>query len=250
MASQPANQLPLFYKSLAPLSSQLHPKFGINLRSVFPEVVGVHAVPVTVDEFAVAQRHYPIIFGVGDNAAPLALMALNEGLNTFVDKDGKWREDTYIPAYVRRYPFMLAKLAPESEELSLCFDDASGIVVDGGEQQLFDGETPSETTKGVLQFCEQFEQSIARTRAFIDEVEKLGLLTDGELTIEPNGPGNGEPLVYRGFRMVGEEKLQAMRGDQARKLTQNGMLGLIYAHLLSLQNMREVYGRQIQQAAA
>ena len=248
MASQPENQLPLFYQSLSALSSQTHAKFGLNLRSNFPEVASVHAVPLTVDEFAVAQRHYPIIFGVGESPAPLALMALNEGLNTFVDKDGNWRADTYIPAYVRRYPFMLAKLTPDAEELSLCFDDASGIIVDGGEQALFDGDQPSETTKGILSFCEQFEQSVARTRAFIEELEKLGLMTDGELTIDSNA--GGQPIVYRGFRMVAEEKLQDLRGDQARKLTQNGMLGLVYAHLMSLQNMRDVYGKQVEQQAA
>ena len=65
----------------------------------------------------------------------------------------------------------------------------------------------------------------------MDEMEKLELLIDGEVTIQQ--PGR-EPAVYRGFRMIAEEKLHALRGDQARRMVQSGMLGLIYAHLFSL----------------
>ena len=249
MASQPENTLPmpLFYESIAPLSSQLHPNHGLTMRATFPETKITHAVPITVDEFAVVQRHYPIVFGLGDGPAPLALLGLNEGVNTFVDAEGNWREDTYIPAYVRRYPFLLAKLTPESTELSLCFDDSSPLVAEGVGEKLFDGDQPSETTKNILQFCEQFEQSVARTRAFVDELDKSGLLIDGEFSIARD---NEQPAIYRGFRMVSEEKLQEMRGDQARKMIQNGALGLVYAHLFSLANLREIYARQVLQAAA
>jgi hypothetical protein len=249
MASQPDNAqpLPLFYGSIAPLSSQLHPNWGLTMRSTFPETKNTHAVPITVDEFAAAQRHYPIVFGVGDAPAPLALLGLNEGINTFVDADGNWRVDTYVPAYIRRYPFLLAKLTPESTELSLCFDDQSGLVADGAGEKLFDGDQPSEITKNILQFCEQFEQSVARTRAFVDDIEKAGLLIDGEFTVSRD---NEQPSVYRGFRMVSEEKVQEMRGDQARKMVQNGALGLVYAHLFSLANLREIFARQTITAGA
>jgi hypothetical protein len=47
--------------------------------------------------------------------------------------------------------------------------------------------------------------------------------------------------------MVDEAKLNELRGDQLRKIVQNGMLPLIYAHLFSLSQMREVFGRQVQQ---
>lgn len=239
---QPAQGLPLFYNSLAPLSSQLHADYGLVQRSVMPEARGVHAVPLTVDEFALAQRFYPIVFAAGPDPVPLALMGLNEGINVFVDEEGKFRPDTYVPAYMRRYPFMLARLTPEATELSLCFDESSGLVKAGEGDRLFDGDQPSEVTKNILGFCEQFEQSVARTRGFMAELAKLELLTDGEFTIQ--NESMPQPAVYRGFGMVAEEKLQQIRGDQARKMVQNGMLGLIYAHLFSLTGIREVFARQ------
>jgi len=76
-------------------------------------------LPLTIDEFPNAARNYPIVFSVGDNSVPLILMGLNEGVNTFMGEDGKFTEPAYVPAYVRRYPFLLAKLQPDAEELSL-----------------------------------------------------------------------------------------------------------------------------------
>jgi len=254
MATQPANQdnqvLPLFYQSLAPLSSQLHPNHKIRMRTTFPEARITHAVPLTVDEFVAAQRHYPIVFGIGDNPAPLALLGLSDGINLFVDAEGNWRQDTYIPAYVRRYPFMLAKLSPEAQDLTLCFDNSSDLVAEGDfeGQALFNGEEPTDTTKGILQFCEQFEEAVTRTRLFMEEVQKLDLLIDGEVTIQQ---GNmAQPAVYRGFCMISEDKVRELRGDQLRKIVQNGMLGIMYAHMYSLGNVRELFARQMAAAAA
>ncbi len=244
MASQPpGNQLPLLYKNIVPLSSEVHPKHGLVGRTSFPEAVNVHAVPITVDEFTNAQRYYPIVFNVGESPTPLALMGLNEGINLFVDADGNWAKDVYIPAYFRRYPFILGQLNQGSDQLSLLFDQDSPLIKDGEGDPLFDGKEPTEVTKNILGFCEQYEQSVQRTRAFVEEVTKLKLFTDGEVTIQQQGVE--QPSVYRGFQMIAEDKLRETRGDQARKMVQNGMLGLIFAHLFSLSSIRELFEKQM-----
>lgn len=246
MASQaPANNLPLFFNDLAPISSQVHSGWKARPMESAPFFATSHAIPVTIDEFAVAQRFYPIIFSVGDQPVPLALMGLNEGVNTYTDDDGKLLAESYVPAYVRRYPFLLARLRDDSEELSLCFDPTSGALgefEDG--DALFDGDQPSEATKSILKFCEEFEQAGQRTTAFMKELTDLGLLMDGEVSIQTDAE---QPFVYRGFQMVNEEKLRDLRGDQLRKMMQSGLLPLVHAHLFSLQNIREVFGRQMAQ---
>ena len=244
MASAP--QLPLFYKGLEPLSSEAHKDFRLRPQELAPFLVDQHAIPLTVDEFPLAQRHMPIVFSVGEGAIPLALMGLNEGVNVFVDDTGKLTETTfYVPAYVRRYPFMLAKLRPEADELSLCFDPTSeGLgAFDDGEPLFADGQ-PSELTKNILQFNESFEQAGQRTQQFMAELKELDLLMEGEVSIQPDGAG--QPFIYRGFQMVNEEKLRELRGDQLRKINQSGMLPLLYGHLFSLSLMRDVFARQVQ----
>ena len=155
------------------------------------------------------------------------------------------RTSFYVPAYIRRYPYMLARLRPESEELSLCFDPTSPTIgaFDDGES-LFDGNQPSDLTKNILQFNESFEQAGARTQNFMKELGEMGLLMDGEVSIQPDGAD--QPFVYRGFQMINEEKLVDLRGDQLRKMSQSGMLPLLYAHLFSLSLMRDIFARQAQ----
>ncbi|MFL0415051.1 SapC family protein [uncultured Sphingomonas sp.] len=245
MATAPQPPLPLFYNGLEPLSSELHADYRVRPATSAAFLATQHAVPVTVDEFTLVQRFMPIVFSAGDDAIPIALMGLNEGVNVFVDDEGKLRDENfYVPAYVRRYPYLLARLRPDAEELSLCFDPTSDTIgrFDEGEPLFVDGQ-PSEATKNILQFNEQFEQAGARTSAFMNDLREAELLMDGEVSIQHES--NPQPFVYRGFQMVNEEKLADLRGDQLRKMTKNGMLPLLYAHLFSLSLMRDVFARQV-----
>ncbi len=238
--------LPLLYKELVPISQQEHGSWRYQTVDKAPWLHTEHAIPVTVEEFALIQRYYPIIFTVGDQPVPLALMGLNEGVNTFVDAEGKMTQEAYVPAYIRRYPFLLAKLRPDTDELSLCVDPSNGAIgPDADGDPIFDGDQPSDATKNVLTFCEQFEQAGQRTGAFMEELKALGILMDGEVSIQTDE--GTPPFIYRGFQMVDETKLRDLRGDQLRKMSQSGMLPLIHAHLFSLSIMREIFARQVDQ---
>ena len=246
MATAPQNPaLPLFYKDLVPLNSQQHANWKTRSTDKATWLAGINSIPLTVEEFPQAQRHFPIIFTAGENPIPLALMGMNEGVNVFVDEDGTVNTPVYIPAYARRYPFMLARLRPDAEELSLCVDPTSDLVgeLDEGNPLFSDGE-PAEATKSMLQFCENFEIAGTKTGNFIAELKKHDLLMDGELNIDV---GADRPFNYRGFQMVNEEKLREVRGDVLRQWNQNGLLPLIYAHLFSLELVRDIFGRQMAQ---
>ena len=79
----------------------------------------------------------------------------------------------------------------------------------------------------------------------MDELVKSGLLMDGEVAIQPDGVE--QPFLYRGFRMVDEEKLRELRGDELRKMNQSGMLTAIYRPSVLSEQIREVFARQVQQ---
>jgi SapC len=247
MATEPpSNPLPIFYGGLEPLSSSVHSGYHSKSADRAPFLVNQHAVPITVDEFVATQRFLPIVFSVGENPVPLALMGLNEGVNVWVDDEGKVLGEVYLPAYVRRYPFMLARLSPEAQELSLCFDPTSGLVGDFEEgDALFADGKPSEATTNILKFCEEFELSAQRTVAFVQDLKEAELLMDGEVSIQPAGAE--QPFVYRGFQMVNEEKLRELTAEQLEKMNRNGMLPLLYAHLFSISLVREIFARQLQQ---
>ena len=149
MATAAPNQnLPIFYRAIEPLNVTQHGKMKVRPVLDMSEVAKTHAIPLTVDEFALVQRHYPIVFSIGEKPIPIALMGLNENVNVFLQDDGRPIDPSlYIPAYIRRYPFLLARIRPDSDELSLCVDptaNAIGNFKDG--DKLFDGDQPSKAT--------------------------------------------------------------------------------------------------------
>ena len=225
MASAPQPQLPLFYKDLMPLNSRDHGTWRARTVDKASWINSQHAIPLTVEEFPLAQRDFPIVFSAGDNPVPLALMGLNEGINVFFDEQGTLLGDHYVPAYIRRYPYLLAKLQPDKEEMSLCFDQ------------------PTEHTKGVLNFCEKFEEAGARTQAFVNELKEADLLMEGEVAISQNDKPD-QPYIYRGFRMVNQEKLRQLDAEKLKNWNEIGLLPLIYAHLFSLDLMRVIFAKQ------
>ncbi len=247
MASQAPNQLPLLYRELEPLNRPSHGDKKMRRIDTIADLATTHAIPVTVDEFMLVGRFFPVIFSSGDTPVPLALMGLHEGTNTYFDKDGRLTDNNvYVPAYIRRYPFLLARLTQDSDQLSLCFDPTAGAVGDYDDgEPLFDGDAPSERTNEILAFCEQFEQAGQRTSAFMQELKDMKLLMDGEVAIQPEG--SEQPFIYRGFQMVDEQKFRDLRGDELRKMNQSGMLSLVMAHLFSLSLVRDLFARQVAQ---
>ena len=244
MASAPQPQLPLFYNDLLPLNSRDHADWKVGQFENLDFLEKTHAIPVTVDEFIDAQRHFPIVFTAGETPLPIALLGLNENVNTFIGEDGKLEAGLYVPAYVRRYPFLLAKLQPDTEDMSLCFDPSAGVVGkrdDGNE--LFNGTEPTEYTQQVLEFCRKFEEAGQRTKQFIDELKALDILMDGEIAITRNDMPD-KPFIYRGFRMVDENKLRDLPAEKLESLSRTGMIMPIHAHLFSLNLMRVIFERQ------
>ena len=246
MASAPNSTLPILYNNLVPLNSNQHGDWKGRTTDKAPWIAKQHAIPLTAEEFPIAQRDYPIVFSVGERPVPLALMGLNEGVNVFFDDDGAPIGQPYVPAYVRRYPFLLAKLEPQSENLSLCFDDSSDLVgtFDEGERLFGDDKQPTAHTQNLLAFCERFEEAGTRTQMFMDELKKHDLLMDGEISIQRRDAPD-QPFTYRGFSMVNQDKLRELRGDQLRTWNQNGLLPLIFAHLFSLNLMSTIFAKQI-----
>jgi hypothetical protein len=68
----------LFYNAVEPVNVTQHGKMKVRQLLKMGHVAKTHAMPVTVDEFALCQRHYPIVFSIGDKPIPIALMGLNE----------------------------------------------------------------------------------------------------------------------------------------------------------------------------
>jgi hypothetical protein len=226
----------LFYSRPEPLAPELHAKLGVKrMDGPFKFAKAGHAIPLTVGEFPVAAVTGPIIF-VGDEKLPLAVMGLNAGDNMFVRGDGTFEPGVYIPAYVRRYPFVYAN-DDVNQQMVLCVDRNAEFVVEGGDLPFFDKNgQPSEYTKSCMDFCNNFEQERQRTMSFVELLKELDLFETKTATFTPPKPDGtlGEPQKVAEYFGVSEEKLLKLPTDKFIMLRDNGALAQIYAHLLSL----------------
>ncbi len=230
----------LIYDRPVALNREAHRHLRLRANDRFLHVAALNALPLVGFEFAVAVRDHPIVFA-GESAAqalPVALVGLRGGENLHVQRDGHWSE-SYIPAFVRRYPYALAA---DGERFQVVLDEAwPGFNTEEGDP-LFDSEgNESESLKRTLAFLEEYQSHIRATQAFMGELNRLDLLESRQLQRAVSA--GEEAQVLTGLWMIDEDKLKALPADQAQALLKNGALGWIYAHLLSLLNLDRLNAR-------
>lgn len=240
---------PLFYKQPVPLSVERHGDKSINLQRRFSFAGETNMVPVNMQEFSRVATSYPIVFTETAPASAIAILGLRQGQNLFVNEEGAWDGGVYVPAYVRRYPFIFST-GQEEEQLVLCVDEADELLVDGtgaeGTQAIYDGEEASEVVKKMLEFCAAFHRQSLATREFVDELEQRELFRPGTVTISNE---SGEQFNLRGFRIVDEAKFNALPDDVFLEYRRKGWLAAITSHLISVQNLASLGFRSKSQEA-
>ncbi|MCO6181007.1 SapC family protein [Ciceribacter sp. RN22] len=230
--------LPPLYRSLVALDRHRHDSTVIVPHESYGFAAETILVPVTADEAALAQADYPIVFMATTKPMPVVLTGLPGQKNRFVDANGRWKAGSYIPAYLRRYPFLLVRNPRNAESLALCFDPSAECISERpGEGNLFDKGEPSQTTQAAIRFCKDFEIVARRTEALMTELSALDLLVDGQIRL---GRPEGEPVGVQGFRVVSEARLRALSDTDLGNLLRSGALGFIYAHLFSLRHLQQM----------
>ena len=236
---------PLLYKAITPLSRVAHRDLRISGRYDVRHLEAFHALPVTISEFTQAQLYHPIVFSSGDESVPVALFGLHPGTNLYFDENGfPLDPDGYEVAYLRRYPFLLAKPEPGSDDLFLCADLSSNLLSETEGEPMFDEDGMTELLCRIQNFCEFFEEEGHRTKDFISNLKSKDLLVNGEITIQAN---SDEPAVYRGFQMIDRDCLDALDDVELGELHKSGHLEAIYAHLASLEHVKTLFKRQVRQ---
>jgi hypothetical protein len=231
-ASQSGDQPsgPLFYQRPEILSATAHATWRVK-----PGGVGFTAqanwVPIMASEFVAAGQSFPLIFA-GPEHVPVAVLGLAQG-NRFV-KGEDWQADAYVPAYIRRYPFVFAQV---EGGFALAIDaDAHNVVKSGTEgEALFADGKPTAFTQQVAQFCEMFTRESATTQAFVKLLQSQDLLVPRTVNIAL--PQETRPALT-GFSAVDEAKLAKLPDALVAEWHRNGWLALIYAHLGSLVRFR------------
>jgi len=216
----------LFYKQATPVSREHHSTTSIDTNQDYSFASQVNSVPLTATEFPHAARDYVIVFAGKDTGA-------EHNRNVFVSEDGHW-EGRYIPAFVRRYPFVFSSSA-DGSTFTLCIDqEFQGLNQDNRGEKLFD-EQGEKTTylERMLNFLRDYQVQYQRTLAFCEKLKELDLLEPMQAQISLP---SGSQLSLTGFQVINRDRLKALDGDKLAELARNDALELAYLHLYSLNN--------------
>jgi hypothetical protein len=222
----------LIYKAAVPVSRARHGDWSVEIGANYAFSGEVNSVPLMAVEFPQAAGEYAIVFaGPEGEVIPAVILGVRGNENLFLAKDDNWGAK-YIPAFVRRYPFVFSR---SDDRFLLCVDEGfPGFNQEGRGQRLFaeDGN-PSPYVANVLKFLQEYQAQFMRTQRFCNKIRELDLLEpmQAQVTVE-----TGRRLSLGGFMAVNREKLKALPGDKLAELAKTDELELLYLHLQSMRN--------------
>lgn len=222
--------MPLFYKKPAPLDKRKHANLALKKNFGMGFAKNVNAVPVNLIEMPQICHFYPIAFSPDNSATPVAILGLRDNENLFVDDAGDWAKETYIPAYIRRYPFIFSEM-PEAEQLSLCVDMDESVIEENGEGRFFDEDGNATTlAQNALEFCKSYHAASQQTLEFSKFLASQDLLTERAAEIVV---GDNKKIQFAGFKILDEKKFAELSDKDFLEWRKKGWLPFLYAHLFS-----------------
>jgi len=242
--------LPLFYKDPVLLRFEEHGDVGLAPPTDFGFARATVAIPLCVGEFAAAMRHYPIVFAMDEQASPIALVGIRRDDNLFVGQDGSWHAGCYVPAYIRRYPFIVTE-TPDKAQRLLAIDRGSERYVPSvagrdDAEYLFDTDgKPTPTAQNAMAFCHAYHQDYTNTVAF-------GRALVAAKVLEPYHADfrlpDGSRRHLNGFLAVDEKAFRALPADTVAEWHAKGWLTLVAFHLASMRSFQALLDFNAQRA--
>jgi hypothetical protein len=193
-----------------------------------------NSVPLMTVEFIAAAHEYPVVFVESDNGfSPVVVLGIKSNQNLYLTEQDVWNAK-YIPAFVRRYPFVFSSNADNSQ-FTLCIDEAfPGINQDEKGARLFDEQgKPTQYVQNVLTFLQGYQNEFLRTQKFSQKLQELGILEPMQAQITL---ANGSLFSLSGFFCVNRDRLKGLAAEKLAELAKSDELELIYVHLQSLKN--------------
>ncbi len=235
------------FENLEALDPKKHKDLRFSPADSFKFAAAVSSAPLSASEVVDASRVFPVAFSPEGPLLPVAMFSVKEGENAFVDAEGEWRA-AYIPAHIRRYPFILGNTdTPDSFSVMFVPDAPHFDGAGGAGERLFteEGEQGTALTKA-MEFLTTFQAEIAATEKLLAPLAETGVLTLQRLDISN---AEGKTTSIDGVRAVDREKLLALDDATLAGWVRGGLMVVIDAHLASLKNFGVLTGRQAEAAS-
>lgn len=231
------NRPPVLYKRLVPLSVKKHKDLKMAGNQNYSFAANVNAVPIVMQELPSAVKHFPTVFAGGPGGIMLAILGIHKDENLFVDEDGNWLENTYIPAYIRRYPFFVARKDRTSDPL-ICFDDSSAFLSPDGDKALFEDEKQTDELKRIVDFTRTYQQNLEATDDFSKMVEKMDMLEEQQVAFKVDGVIKAN---VSSFKSINRSGFDGLDGETLKEWLEKGWIDSTVLHLASGSNFDRLW---------
>ncbi len=228
----------LFYAEVAPIDKNKHAELSVKAGSDFSFTKHVNSVPLTAVELPAATSEFTVVFaGNDEQLLPIAILGAQADENLYYDDEQGWQAN-YIPAFIRRYPFIFST-DDKGKSFALCIDEKfSGCNYEGRGERLFDAEGErTQFLNSTLEFLQSYQAQFQRTQAFCQRLRELDLFEPMHAQFTGR---DGERRGLTGFFAVKKDKLKELDNDVLAELAKNDYLELIYLHLQSLRNFNNI----------
>ena len=218
------------HENIEPLEKSKHQQLRLSKLQTFNFTKTISSVPISFSEMLPVSQFYPIILPADGNPTPMALLSIKEGMNRYVDEQGRWKAP-YIPLCIRLYPFVFAKIENKEDQYALCLDRNAEHFAAGQGEPLFtaDGE-PNEFIQGIFSTLKLYHQELAVTKTLFTALAEKELIAARKFDFQING----QQRSVNGFKGIDMEKLLTLDDKTIAGFVKNGTMPMVYTHLQSL----------------
>lgn len=229
------------FQKLVPLNLDAHRNLRFNAKQSYSFASKLMVSPVVAAEAGHIAREYVLVFARKTESLPLALLGVDKDKNAYVAENGSW-QSRYIPAHVRRYPFMLADSAenpsePGNRSFTVMIDAEAPHFVESGAEPLFDEKgSPAAVLQRVQEALSNLQRDQLRTLKLVAQLDSAGVLEEQALRVQPK---RGEPFALKGMRVINPKRFAELAAETLYELHRSGALSLAHAHFMSLSNLTD-----------
>ncbi len=234
---QQEQKLPALYNQIVPLLKTVHKDLKLQNNQKFDFAANINAVPIVMQELPMAAKFFPIVFAADAPNVMLAVLGIRNGQNLFVDENGVWQENSYIPSYIRRYPFFIAKPDEKSEPI-ICIDDTSSLLSPDGDVALFKDENPTDELSRIMDFTRNYEQQSAWANEFSQALTEKDILEGQRVSFKE---GEDVKANVDGFKTISRPKFDDLDGKTLKEWLGKNWLDASILHLASGSNFDSLW---------
>ena len=227
-------------KQIKPLTYEKHGRLGLIEQRDFSGHREENFVPVVFQEFSAMATEFPLVFvrnkKTGD-FMPSALMGLDQATNLYCQTPA-W-QPTFIPTSFTLEPFAVTQLGSSVEDSEIAIDEHSPLLSETtGEKLYLENGLATEYLKAKV------ENVVKITEQSLQAVEICRYLAEKKLlvsrTLKLQYSEESRKYEIEGIFVIDEQTIKNLPDEEFRELRDRGLLAMIYAHLVSLQQIHRL----------